>query len=140
MSRVLFQIGSCKTRKQTQIIKAYVNDVEMSWNDNSGRFLTTHKDRVLRQTVWYMYDLDLQPKDVLKLEVRTYLGGIGVDEERTFESLYYSDDESPVRNIEMSGVGFKGYPMLKGRILEIGSVSEEDKRKADIEEFLNDGF
>ena len=140
MSKVLFQIGSTKTRKQTQIIKAFVNDLEVSWNDDSGMFLTTHKDRVLRHTVWYLYDLDLQPSDVLKLEVKTFLAGIGVDEERTFEALYYADPETAVRTIEMHGVGLRGYPMIKGRVLELGSVSEEDKRKADIEDFLNEGF
>lgn len=140
MSRVLFQIGSVKNRKQTQLIKAYINDLEVSWNDNSGRFLTTHKDRVMRNTVWYMYDIDLQKEDVLKLAVKTYLNGIGLDEERTFESLYYVDSAAPVRNIEMSGVGLKGYPLLKGKLLEIGSISEEDKRRADIEDFLNEGF
>ena len=140
MSRVLFQIGSCKTRKQTQIIKGYINDIEVSWHDNSGKYITTQKDRVARRTIWYMYDIDLQPIDVLKLEVKTYLPGIGIDEERTLESLYYVDDESPVRCIELSGVGFKGYPMIKGRVLEIGSVSAEDKRKADIEDFMNEGF
>lgn len=140
MSRVLFQIGSTKNRKQTQIVKAYINDIEASWNDNTGRFLTTHKDRILKQSVWYMYDILLQPQHTLKLEVKTYLMGIGVDEERTFEALYYVDEEAPVRSLEMSGVGLKGYPMLKGRILEIGSVSEEDKRKAEIEDFMNEGF
>lgn len=140
MSRVLFQIGSCKTRKQTQIIKAFINDEEVSWNDNSGRFLTTHKDRVFKQTVWYMYDIILDPQNVLKLEVKTYLTGIGMDEEKTFEALYYVDEGAPLRTVEMNGVGLRGYPMLKGRILEIGSVSEEDKRKADIEDFMNEGF
>ena len=140
MSRIIFQIGSVKTQKQSQIIKAYINDIAVSWNDDSGRFLTTHKDRVFKRTVWYMYDVDLQIEDILKLEVKTFLTGVGLDEERTFEAFYYADSEAPVRNIEMSGVGLKSYPVLKGRILEIGSVSEEDKRQAEIEDFINKDF
>lgn len=140
MSRVIFQIGSCKTRKQTQIIKGFLNDEEVSWSDNSGRFISTQKDRVYRRTVWYMYEIDLQPQDVLKLEVKTYLTGVGIDTEKTFEVLYYVDESAPVKDVEMAGVGLKGYPIIKGRVLEIGSVSAEDKRKADIEDFMNEGF
>jgi hypothetical protein len=136
----VFQIGFSGNAKQKQSVKAFINDQEVSWTDNSGKFLTTHKDRVQKHTTWYAYDIDLQDKDVLKLEVKTFLTGIGIDEERTFESLYYADPEAPVREIEMTGVGFKGYPVVKGRILEISSVSEEDKRKAEIEDFLNEGF
>jgi hypothetical protein len=140
MSRIIFQIGSARMRKQSQSIKAYINELEVSWNDNSGRFLTTHKDRVLKNTVWYMYAIDLQTEDILKLEVKTFLTGVGLDGERTFEAFYYADPEAPVRSIEMVGVGLKGYPVLKGKILEIGSVSEEDKRQAEIEDFINKDF
>jgi hypothetical protein len=140
MSRILFQIGSVKNRKRTQFVKAYINDIEQSWSDGNGQFLTSHKDRVARGMTWYMCDVDLQQEDVLKIEAKTFLPGIGLDEEKTFESLYYANEESPVRSIEITEVGFKGYPLIKGRILEIGSVSEMDKRKADLEEFMNEGF
>jgi hypothetical protein len=140
MSRILFQVGSVKNRKRTQFVKAYINDQEQSWNGGEGQFLTSHKDRVARGMIWFMCDVDLQPDDVLKIEAKTFLPGIGLDEEKTFESLYYANDESPVRSIEITEVGFKGYPLIKGRILEIGSVSEMDKRKADLEDFMNEGF
>ena len=140
MAKVLVQIGSTKSKKQTQIVKAFINDQEVDWHEFEGRFLTTHKDRAFKHTVWFMAQLDLQSQDVLKIEVKTFLGGVGIDEERTFEALYYADAGAPVRNIDMYGVGLKGYPVLKGPILEIGKVSEEDKRKAEIEDFLNEGF
>jgi len=76
----------------------------------------------------------------LKIEVKTFLPGIGIDEEKTFETLYYVDEKAPVRSIEMNNVGMKAYPILKGRVLEISSVSKEDERKADVEEFLNEEF
>lgn len=140
MSKVLVQIGYTKNRKKSQFVKAFVNDQELSWSDDSGKFLTSNKDRVYRGMIWYMYDLDLQQDDVLKLDVKTFLNGVGKDEEKTFESLYYADEEAPVRSIEVTEVGFKGYPILKGKILEIGSVSDLDKRKAEIEEFMQEGF
>jgi len=140
MTKVLIQIGFTKNKKKSQFVKAFVNDQELSWSDDSGKFLTSNKDRVYRGMCWYLYDADIQPEDVLKLDVKTFLNGVGKDEEKTFESLYYCDEDAPVRSIEVTEVGFKGYPILKGKLLEIGSVSDLDKRKAEIEEFLNEGF
>jgi hypothetical protein len=140
MSRVIFQIGYCNNKKLKQSIKAFVNDEAISWAANSGRFLTTQKDRVLRGTTWYMCETDLSKEDILRLEVKTFLSGIGLDEERSFEALYYVNEEAPVRNIECSGVGSKSYPIVKGRILEMASVSEDDKRKSAIEDFMKKDF
>ncbi len=139
MSRVIFQIGYCNNKKLKQSIKAFVNDEAINWTDNSGRFLTNHRDRVVRGTVWYMYEAELSPeKDILRLEVKTFLMGVGMDTERCFEALFYvsEDKDALVKTIEYSGVGSKGYPIAKGKILEMASVSEEDKRRAEIEDFL----
>ena len=131
MSRVLFQIGHVNTNKIRQGIRAFINDLEVKWSDPSlkGVYLTTHKDRVYKNTIWYMCEFDLEKDDTLKLEVKTYLSNVGLDGERTFEVLYYVEDNSPVRSLDIKGVGMKGYPVLKGRLLEIASISEEDKRK-----------
>lgn len=140
MSRILIQIGFVKSRKISQSVKAYINDEEISWADKSGVFLTTQKDRVWKNTIWYMHEADLEKDDVLKIDVNTFITGVGPDEERTFESLYYVEDTAPVRSVNVSGIGHSGYPLIKGKVLEIGSVSEADKRKAEIEDFLNEGF
>lgn len=141
MPKVAVQIGSLRNKKKTQSIRAYLNDEELSWSgDISGTFLTTTKDRKWKGMIWHLCKIDVDPSDVLKIVVKTYLNGVGLDYENTFESLYYADEEAPVREIALREVGMKGYPILKGRVLEIGSVSEEDKRKADIEDFLNEGF
>ena len=140
MSRVLFQLGSSNSKKYKQSIKAFINDIEVKWADSKGVYLTTHKDRVFKKTIWYMCEIALEEEDVLKIEVKTYLPNVGMDGDRTFESLYYVDETAPIRSLEMRGVGMKGYPVLKGKLLEIGSISEEDKRKADLEDFLNEGF
>lgn len=140
MSRVVFQIGYVKTQKRTQIIKAFINDIECSWDDKSGQFLTTHKDRQMKSTIWYLYEVDLQPDDILQISVSTFLTGIGKDHELTFDSLYYCDEDAPVRTIDASQVGMRGYPLLKGRILELSSISSDDERKQQIEDFLNKDF
>ena len=140
MSRVLFQIGYMKTRKITQSVKAYINDEEASWTDQCGVFLTSQKDRAWKNTIWYMYEADLEKDDVLKLEISTFINGVGPDEDRTFETLYYVEKSAPVRSVDTSGIGHPGYPLVKGKVLEIASVSKADQRKAEIEDFLNEGF
>lgn len=140
MSRVVFQIGYCNSGKKNQSISAFINDCKVAWGDDSGFYLTTHKDRILKNMVWYMYEADLGVEDVLTLKVETFLKGIGKDHELTFDILYYPDDTAPIKSVEMSNVGMRGYPLVKGRLLEISSVSADDERKREIDDFLNKEF
>jgi hypothetical protein len=140
MSRVIVQIGYVKNKKKMQSIKAYFNDTLLDWSNFSGKFLTTHKDRVYRNMVWYLCEISTADLDIIKLSVKTFLPGIGLDEENTFEALYCCHNEYEVQTIDFSNIGMKKYPLLKGRVLEVGSVSEEDKRIIDIDDFLNDVF
>ena len=140
MGRLTVQIGIINGKKISQSIKAYLNDVKLSWDDGNGTFLSSMKDRHYRGMIWYMAEVETQKEDTLRLSVKTFIKGVGPDEVNTFESLYYVDEEAPVREYSVTGVGMKGYPLIKGRFLEIESVTEDDKRKADIEEFMNEGF
>lgn len=142
--RVVVQIGFMKSagrRRVGQLVRAYLNDNEMSWNDTSieGRYLTS-KMEAAKGVLWYLCNMDLNESDTLRMEVKTSVAKVGTDESRTFESLYYVNPDAPVREIIVSGVGVRGYPLIKGRVLEMGSVSEADKRKSDVDEFLRGGF
>jgi hypothetical protein len=139
MSKVLVQIGFLKNRKKSQSVKAYLNDEEIRITDE-GKYLTSFKDKKFKGMSWFMRICEMNDQDVLKIEVKTYLAGVGVDEDKTFEILYYADESQPVRSVEINEVGMKGYPLVKGKVLEIGAVYESDKRKAEIDEFLNEGF
>ncbi len=124
-----------------QLVRAYVNDEELSWNSSvfEGKYLTSRTD-AQRGFLWYLCDLDLGVSDVLKLEAKTAMLGAGTDEHKTFEALYMAGEDFPVREILVPGVGMRGYPLLKGRVREMGSVSEADKRKSEIDSFLSEGF
>jgi len=54
--------------------------------------------------------------------------------------LYYCDPEAPVRDITVRGVGARGYPLIKGRIVEMGSVSQADKRVDEVDQFFEGGI
>ena len=142
--RVVVQIGYTKARGRKrvgQLVRAYVNDEELSWNSSvfEGKYLTSRTE-AQRGFLWYLCDLDLNASDVLKLEAKTAMLGAGTDEQKTFEALYMVGEDSPVREIIVPGVGMRGYPLLKGRVREMGSVSEADKRKSEIDNFLREGF
>jgi len=140
--RVIIQIGYLKSggrRREGQLIRAWVDEIECSWQDDAGRYLTSRAEAA-KGTLWYLWQGEVEPEGVIRVQVKTALRGIGADEGRTFESLYYLNSEAPVREIEVRGVGYKGYPLLKGRLVEMGTVSKQDEREAEIEEFLRGTF
>ena len=126
-------------RREGQIIRAWINDEECSWQDGCGKYLTS-KMEAMRGNLWYLWKGDVEVTDIIKILVGTTIAGVGRDENRTFESLYYVHPESVLREIIVSGVGHKKYPLLKGHITEVASVSEHDKRLAEIQEFLEGDF
>ena len=141
--RVVFQIGYTKAygrRREGQIVSAYINDMECQMSEDTGKYLTSIVDRKTRGFCWFLYEAFMEPSDIVKLSVKTSVSGAGVDEGRTFESLYYVEEDTEVREVVIPNVGMKGYPLIKGRILEMGSVSEKDKRKIDVDSFLKEGF
>ena len=138
--RVVIQIGYVKTmgrRRVGQSVKAYVNDDECSWSDGEGQYVTPRSD-TQKGILWFLWEGDVDDRDSIKLEVKTFILGAGPDETRTFESIYFVDMDAPVREIVIPGVGKRGYPILKGRLIEMGAVSEQDKRESKIMEFLDD--
>lgn len=140
MSKIAVQVGYIKNKKKTQIVKAFLNEEELDWNKTEGMFLTTHKDRVYRSMIWYMCSIPVNDSDLIRFSIKTFLPGIGIDEEKTFESLYSFKEEFELESIEISGVGMKRYPLIKGRVEEVGLISEEEKRINEIDDFLNEVF
>lgn len=138
--RVLVQIGYSKSgyrRREGQKLTVLLNDEELSFD--GGMYLTSRVD-TSRGFCWYLRELDVEPGDVIHIKCATALVGLGSDPARIFSSLYCVDENAPVREIEMRGVGKRGYPIIKGRIVEMASVSEQDERESEIQNFMKDGF
>jgi len=141
--RVVLQIGYLKSmgrRRYGQSVRAFINDAECSWQDDTGKYISSKVD-ASKGVLWYLWSGEAEPEDVIRVEVKTAVMGAGPDEGRTFEALYYVDAGAPIREVVVVGVGHRRYPLLKGRVLEMGSVSESDKREFEISEFMdNDSF
>ena len=137
--RIVIQIGYSKSmgrRREGQKVSAFVNDVECTWG-GEGQYLTSYAD-TRKGYLWYMWEGDLEDGDVITLKCSTMIINAGPDENRTYEKVYVVDSNSDILEVFEPQVGLKGYPLLKGRVIAVGSVSEADKREADIAAFLDD--
>ena len=141
--RLVAQIGFKRldgNRRDGQRVVVSVNDVECSWHDNSGKYLTPYSSSQ-KGIIWYLWDGDLDPGDLIRIKtvchVATHNGKV-IDEDKTFASIYTAELEAPVNEIYFKGIGFKGYPLLKGRFTLMHSESETDKREASIVDFMRD--
>lgn len=133
------QIGYSKAaggRKAGQRISVFVDDVECTLG-SEGKYLTSFLEGKKGQ-LWYFWKDEVRSGAVIRLEVQTGVVGVGQDERRTFDAVYVMDDSVAVQELNVQGVGYKGYPLLKGRFRELGSVSGEDRREAEIDTFLAD--
>lgn len=141
--KIICQIGYSKSmgrKKEGQKVTAYINDCECGWGDKAGCFLTSFLD-TRKGKLWYLWSDDLEDGDVIRVQALTSVVGAGKDEHKTFEMIYVVDKNASVQEVEVSGVGMKGYPILKGRVTSLGTVSAADERTAEIESFLDDeGF
>jgi hypothetical protein len=140
--KIALQIGSRKARgrnREGQLVKATINDLECSWGDsiNEGKWVTAPSSGALGNR-WYLYTREVMEGDIIHVEVKTALAGLGADERRTFDSLYKVSQAFPVREIAVPNVGVKGIPLIKGRIKELGTVSKEDERLSEIEKLLEE--
>jgi len=140
--KVLIQIGYQKAhryRKEGQRLQVWINEEECSWIDKCGKYITSRMD-ASKGVLWYLWKGEVSPGDTIRMKVSTSIVGVGPDERRTFERIYYVAEDARVSDITVQGVGSRGYPLIKGRILEMASVSAADEREAEIEEFVEDEY
>ncbi len=138
--KVLLQIGYRKAvgfRKEGQLIRTYVDDEECTWGDGEGIYLTP-QTAASKGILWYMWRGEVHSESTIRICVNTSLVKIGPDEDRTFESLYFVEESAPEREVIIPGVGYKNYPLIKGRITEVASVSKTEERVANIDGFLKE--
>jgi len=138
--KIIAQIGYRKISNRSrdgQLVQVWVNDIECSWATlkEGGRYITP-KTESAKGVLWYLWQGQVGNEDTIRLSVKTSIAKVGTDEKRTFDVLYAVRENVAVREIVVPGVGHRGYPLLKGRLVEIASVSEQDKRAADLEEFM----
>jgi len=135
-AKVAVQIGFERKAREGQLIEAYVNEEKIEFSSEFGMYLTPMSAR--QRMAWYLWVEELSDGDTIKIAIRTGLRGLGKDEDRTSDLLYTVAEGVRTVNLRIQRVGFRGYPILKGSVVEVASVSDADRRLRRVEEILED--
>lgn len=103
-----------------------------------GKYLNDRADAKLRRRSWRIIKRSLSPGDSIRIEAFTGVKGAGEDTSLTGSWIYALDPSMPVREIHLPGVGPKGVPILKGRLVELAAVTKREQLDDDLQQFLAD--
>jgi hypothetical protein len=143
---VLVQIGYQKSvgRRPGQLVRAYLQfktgseeEIQRGTGEDAGRWLTDFADSKSGRA-WYMAKVSVSDGDSIRFEIFTGYQGKGEDTSLTQKRIYVVDSSAPVRDIELSHVGYHRYPLAKGRLLEVDAVTKREETDREIEAFLDD--
>jgi hypothetical protein len=109
---------------------------EISRRTLEGKWLTDLSQR--HHSSWFLGKITMAAEETLKIEVFTGYQKKGEDTQQTFTQLYRLIPDAPVREIKIPNVGYTRIPLLKGRLLEISTVSKRDLIEDEIAELLDE--
>lgn len=127
-----------------QLIKAAIRDAEDQgdWTDidkNDGEGVYLHGQK--KNMMWWSGELWLAIGDKIKISTKVGIVGQGADEDLTMDLIFVVDPSSPLVAVTWPSVGYKGYPLLKGKVREIARASKADERRMmQIDPLFENGF
>jgi hypothetical protein len=135
---VFIQLGFCKFIKEGSKLEAFINDTKVEIKDgDGGNYLTPLSQRYNR--LWYLKPVECETGDIIRIESKVGLRGLGPDEKRSFTGLYQVDEVAEVVEIKVFGVGFgREFPLLKGPVKQLSFVTMEDLRINKAQSALNE--
>ena len=134
--RIVVQIGFCKNLREGQKVSATINGQNIDRDRAAGKYLTGIAQR--HSNSWYLAELTCQEGDIIAIEVCTGIRQKGPDESRCFRKTFRVSEKSTVQTVTVQRVGKYGFPLIKGRVEAVTSVSLAQERIAEAEAFLND--
>ena len=136
MIRVAVMLGTKKGRSFAQSINASVNGRAVSWDSDSGEWITNQVDRVRQGAMWYLALVECETGDQLELNVTTWIPGKGHDEDLTFKKRFVVSEENDLEEFDSKSIGPSGYPYLRGRLSEVTNTTERMERGRRIDNLL----
>jgi hypothetical protein len=137
-TKIFIQTGFCKNLKEGSKLEVFINDakIEIEKNDE-GVYLTPLAQRYTR--MWYQKPVDCATGDIIRVESKVGLRGLGPDEKRSFTGLYQVDEGASSVEIKVFGVGFgREFPLLKGSLREVSFQTLENVRINKAQSALNE--
>ncbi len=136
--RIIVQIGFRKNVKEGQIVAVSLNGNDVDRDAIPGQYLTDMAHRYTN--CWYLGELECVDGDVIVIEAKTGIRQKGPDDKRTFRMSFSVNSKAAVRTVEIPNVGQWGYPLLKGRVEEVSSITKADERRQSAESMLDGEF
>jgi len=141
---VMLTLGWCRSfsakhlGQRVQAYKIFSDGSEelMTGTSVVGQSLTSPKDRGSK--FWFLAKVPFCNQDKIRLEVFSGYKTKGEDERLTFRKLYIVVADAPIREFSIPNVGYRGVPLLKGRLLEVASLSNEEVKNHAINQILTD--
>lgn len=75
--------------------------------------------RTLKPMCWWVAELYLASGDKVRLTTKVGIRGVGADEERSWDMMFDVDEKAPVVTLTWNGIGYRHWPLLRGRLREI---------------------
>lgn len=145
--KVIALVGYCKagvSGPRGQVISACLGSpkfpdqwTEVKISEGDGIFL---HGRTRKKMLWWLSEQWLIETDLIRVETKVAELGVGRDEDRTMTLIFALDPTCSLVEVRWPGLGYRDYPLLKGRLREISRVSLSDMRELQIRPVREDEF
>jgi hypothetical protein len=127
------QFGFRRGYRGGHVVKVEVGGVAVS--KNVVPFVSNPAKR--QNECWWAGTIQVSPGVNIHLVTLVGVSGAGSDTERSTDQWFISDQDQDVRTVEIKGIGFEGYPLLKGRLRVVTQRSQHDHTLASVDAALD---
>lgn len=135
IERIFALFGFKKSFKEGYVVRVTVDDRELNGNSEGAQFVSNPANR--GREAWWAIALELEEGQVVKLETKVGVSGKGQDSDRTTEQWFTVNPDYPIEEIRVPKVGFRRYPLLKGKLQTISAKTLQEEKDAVIEDLLD---
>lgn len=128
------QFGFRRGTRGGQIVSVEVGGEPVRKNTPGIVFISNPAKR--QTECWWAGTIHVSPGASVHLETKVGISGVGPDTEKTTDQWFTVETDCDVREIEIRGVGFSGFPLLKGRLRAVSQRSDHDKTVAAVDAAL----
>lgn len=122
------QLGWKRNIKGGQLINIYHNNTPIDMTQ--GDYLSAQSDR--NKEMWMLRPIECQDGDIIIIDCKVGLRGLGTDEHNTFTATFQVDKTIPNNTFEWHSVAYRGFPLLKGKFKQISVLTAKELKEATI--------
>ena len=137
MLTIYCQIGYTRNLRGGHFVSVYLNDLKVDIKDgDGGDYLTGVAER--NRNLWYLKPLQCNNGDVIRIECKSGLRGLGPDEYKSFTAIFMVDDGAQNEEFKFPETGrSREFPLLNGKVRKISCMTVAEKRLEEAKAKLN---